>query len=184
MAKPAAAPGPVATQGIDQAGHEYDVQQISAEVNPFSNRPRYDGDNGNGKSRLEQPEGINRDREMKIGEITAKHKSAGAYQTAGIFAVHQPKSKNIKNQRSYSDIGEHFHDNVHTVFISYKTGLQQGETALHQQNHSGAQYDPNRIYSSAKGLQRHIHFYNASMPLMNLISLMISGDSGISSVAG
>ena len=57
VVQPAAAPGPVADDRIDQRGHEHAVDHVGGKAGPFGHGAGDDRRRGCGEHRLEQPEG-------------------------------------------------------------------------------------------------------------------------------
>ncbi|MPM53277.1 hypothetical protein SDC9_100044 [bioreactor metagenome] len=134
-AEPAAAPDPMAGNGIDEQGNDDGVDKIALKFCPLRHGSGDDGGGGGAENRLEDEK----------GPVRVRHRGhrGGAHHAGNqLRAVHDAKADQPVDDGAADEIHQILHADVACVFCSGKAGLHHGEARLHEKDQRGPQQDP------------------------------------------
>ena len=126
--QPAASPGPVAADGINQYADQYGVSQVHGEFCPFGHGSRYDGGCRGVEYGLENQEAF--DGQLCVVE-TDVEEMGHACKTFG--AEHDSKADCPEQEGTQHEVEQVLHQYVCCVFGAGEAGLHQGESRLHKE---------------------------------------------------
>ena len=140
IGQPAASPGPMTGNGINQYADGDGVDHVHGELGAFGHGTRYDGGRSGAEDCLENQEslaGKSGVQERKVEEMGHPNKSAGS--------EHQSETDEPEEQRTQHEVYEVLHQDVAGVFGACKSGFDQCEAWLHEEYEHGCQKHPNGI---------------------------------------
>lgn len=141
-AQPAAAPGPMAGDGIDDRADQNTIHTIDRKFCALGHSTRNDGSRRSTENGLEDKEGPGR----ISAAIVSLHKKVGrADESANIRTKHQAEANYPKDDTAQTQVHKVFHNDVAGIFSSCKTCLYHGKAGLHKKYHKRAYQHPNRV---------------------------------------
>ena len=145
VVQPAAAPGPVADDRIDQRGHEHAVDHVGGKAGPFGHGAGDDRRRGCGEHRLEQPEG-------EVGSIAGPgrgevgQEEVAAAEQAGLAGPeHEGVADGPERQHADGEVHEVLHQDVGRVLGAGEARFEHREAGLHQEDQDGREQRPYRV---------------------------------------
>ncbi len=132
VAKPTAAPSPMAFHGIDDERDESAIHQIHGELRAFSHRTAHDGGGGGTEDGLENQETFRRQVALVEGEVAPVGQADESAQD--VAAEHQAEADKEEQQGAEHEIDKVLHQDVCRVLTACETCLTQGKTWLHPEN--------------------------------------------------
>ena len=146
LTQPAAAPDPVAGNGINEQRNRSGVDTVGAELGTFCHRAGNNGGRGGAEHSLEDCKCPQRN---AAGECVAVILQNAGIQpadhgTAG--TEHDAEAKQPEAGRTDTEVHQVFHQNVAGIFGPGETGFTQGKACLHEENQCGTQQYPDRVY--------------------------------------
>ena len=145
LRKPAAAPNPVAGNGVDDQGDGRRVDTVSGELGALRHGAGDDGGRGGAEHRLENgigPQG--HPRRENVAVIAHNQRVNGAKQ-GGAAAEHNAEAHQPEAGRADAEVHQVLHQDVACVFRTGKARLTQGETRLHEEHQGSAHQHPNCV---------------------------------------
>ncbi|CDF05111.1 unknown [Megasphaera elsdenii CAG:570] len=144
-AQPAAAPDPVAGNGINDQADDNRDQTIRRKLRPFRHGTGYDGCRHGTEDSLEEQKGQVRIR-CPGREIHLLGKEIRYPDEAGqIVAEHEAKTGQPENQRSQGKIHEILHDDVAGILGPRQTRFEHGKARLHEEDQDCGHENPKCI---------------------------------------
>ena len=141
LGQPAAAPDPVAGDGVDDGADHQAVDQIRGELGPLRHRAGDNGGGGGAEHRLEDDE---RARGERLAVIAADKEVQPADERP-VPRKHQPEADGPEDQGAHREIHQVFHDDIPGVFRPGEAGFHHGEPGLHEEDEHRPQQYPNGV---------------------------------------
>ena len=138
LGQPAAAPDPVAGNGIDHGGNEQRIDAVGDKLGALGHGARHDGGGGGTEHRLENEEREERDSVRQDGGIVAPHKGIKSANDGPCASEHQTEAQQLENRCADAEVHQVFHQNVAGVLGPGKSCLTHGKAGLHKKDQRGA----------------------------------------------
>jgi len=145
LTEPAAAPDPVAGNGVDQQGDGGRVDAVGAELGALRHGAGDDGGGGGAEHGLEDsvgPQGNAGGKDMAV--ILHNHGVKPAEQ-AGARAEHNAEADEPEAGGADAEVHQVLHQDVAGVFGPGEACFAHGEACLHEKDQRRAQQDPNGV---------------------------------------
>ena len=145
LGEPAAAPDPVAGDGIDECADDGAVDAVGDKLGALRHGAGNDGGGGGAEHGLENRVGPQRHREeAKEAVVLLNEEVEAADQRAGA-REHKAKTEKPENRGTDGKVHQVFHDDIAGVLGSCKSGLHHGETGLHKEHQCRTQQHPDGV---------------------------------------
>src|SRR6266403_1955695 len=138
-------PGPVANDRIDETGNGNTVEEIADKSGPADHRSGSDCGAGIRKSKLEDPDGEERDACGFVGRRCPLQEEPVISNESIAVAEHEGKADGIEENAAKTGIYNAFHEYVDGFARTTESGLQHGEANLHAENQEGSNQRPGRV---------------------------------------
>ena len=145
LGQPAAAPDPVAGNGVDEQTDQNAVYAVGRKLGPFRHGTGHDGGCRGAENGLEDEEGHGRIAgifpyaEFSYAEI--RHSD----DAADIRSEHEAEAHDPECGRAQCKIHDVFHDDVASVFSAGQACLAHGKPRLHEKDQCGSQQHPDGV---------------------------------------
>ena len=146
LGQPAAAPDPVAGDGIDHSGNQQRIDAVGNKLGALCHSARYDGSGGGAKHRLENEEGEEGNPLRQDGGIVAPYEGIKAAYQRPRASEHQAEAQQPEDGRADAEVHQVLHQNIARVFCPGKSRLTHGKAGLHEKDQRGAQQHPDRVH--------------------------------------
>ena len=151
VCEPAAAPGPVAFNRIDQQRDDRTVDQIHRELRPLGHCTAHNRSRGGAEDRL-------KDQEALHGQVTLVERQVApvgqADETGAVAAEHEAEADEPEKQGAEHEVHKVLHQDVRRVLAAGETRFAQRKARLHKENQHRGQQHPDRI----EGNGNIVHF--------------------------
>ena len=138
-AQPAAAPDPVAVQGIDDRANQEAVGEVRLGLGALGYGPGHDGSGGAGKDHLEHP--VHIDLPIAAGPHPAgQEKVIGAGNAGRRSSHHQGKAESPERQGSNGEVHKALGHIVDRAFGPDQAGPQESEPGLHKKDQESGRH--------------------------------------------
>ena len=141
-AQPAAAPDPVAGNGIDEGGDAERVEAVGNEPGPLRHSPGDDGGRRGAEDRLENEVGKQGHPGGQDGVIVPSDEGVQPSDDGPGPGKHQSKAQKPVSRCANAEVHEVLHQDIAGVLGSGKACLAHGEARLHQEDQSRSQQNP------------------------------------------
>ena len=142
LAQPAAAPGPVTFDRVDEQGDESAVNQIHGELGAFCHGTAHDRGGRGAEHGLE-------DQETLHGEVTLVERQVtpvgGTDEAGAVAAEHEAETDKPEQQGAEHEVHKILHQDVRRVLAAGETRLTQCKARLHEENEHRSQQHPYSI---------------------------------------
>ena len=138
LRQPAAAPDPVAGNGVDQRGDHQRIDAVGDKLGALSHSAGHDGGGGGTEHRLENKECEEGDSVRQDGGIVAPDKGIKATNDGSGPAKHQAEAQQPENRCADAEVHQILHQNVAGVLGAGKARLTHGKAGLHEKDQRGA----------------------------------------------
>ena len=142
LAQPAAAPDPVAGDGIDESGDAEGVDAVGDELGALRHGAGDDGGSRGAEHGLEDQEREQGHARGKHVGIVAQNKGVEAADDGAGTAEHEAEAQNPVGGGTDAEVHQVFHQDVAGVLGTGEARLAHGETGLHKEDQGRAQQDP------------------------------------------
>ena len=147
VGQPAAAPDPVAHDGVDDQGEHKGEHDKGDVLDPLCHRAGHDGGGGAAEHQLEEelpPEGYVGGQGVVVeGEVAlAQDKQVLGAEEGVVAAEHQPPAQEHKAKGGHGKDDEVFREDVHGVFRPGHARFERGKPQVHEEHQDGRQKDP------------------------------------------
>ena len=129
--QPAAAPHPVAADGVDHQRDRSGINAVSLEVGALGHGAGNDGGSRCAEHGLEHDVDPQRDIQTQMAVIALNERVEAADQCAGA-AEHQAKADDPVARGADAEVHHILHQNITGVLGTGETGFAQGEARLHE----------------------------------------------------
>ena len=145
LAQPAAAPDPVAGDGIDESGDAEGVDAVGDELGALCHGAGDDGGGGGAEDRLEDQEREQRHAGGEYVGVVASDKGIKPADNGAGPAEHETEAQNPVGGGADAEVHQILHQNIAGVLGPGEARLAHGEAGLHEEDQGRAQQDPNRV---------------------------------------
>ena len=136
--KPAAAPDPMAGNGVNQKGDDHGINAVGGELRPFRHGAGHDGGGGGAEHGLEE--------EVRHGGIACiighlemgDEKIRRTDNAADVRAEHEAEAKEPEHHGAQGKVHEILHDDVACVLRTGQSSLHHGKPRLHKVHQDSA----------------------------------------------
>ena len=142
LAEPAAAPGPVAFDRVDDCRNKDGNQDIDTELCPFCHTAGHDGCSSSAEYSLEYQPSLFRNAFIAAERDVERTDLADE---TGVSVVHDGISDEPEKDSTHHKVDEILHQDVGRVLGSCETGFNHSESRLHEEYEHCCQQYPNRI---------------------------------------
>mmetsp|Transcript_18649 Transcript_18649/g.29851 ORF Transcript_18649/g.29851 Transcript_18649/m.29851 type:complete len:346 (-) Transcript_18649:25-1062(-) len=149
------APAPVHDGGVDEAGQDEGVGEVSGERASLGNGARDDGGGGGGEGPLKHPHGIVSVVRFPLNPVHEEGLHGVVFAVAAHVAESDRVSDGPPDQASEASVEDVLQENVLRVLCTDGTSLQEREASLHEEHEVGAEQKPEdvevRLHCGGKG---------------------------------
>src|ERR1700674_1332476 len=138
-------PGPVANDRIDETGNGNTVEEIADKSGTADHGSGSDRGTGIRKSKLEDPDGEERDAGGFIGRRSTLQEEPVISNESVAVAEHEGKADGIEENAAKTGIHNAFHEHIDGFARTTESGLQHGEADLHAENQEGGNQRPGSV---------------------------------------
>ena len=145
LTEPAAAPDPVAGNGVDQKGDSGGVDAVGAELGALRHSAGDDGGGGGAEDGLENGVGPQGDAGGKDAAVILHDHGVKPAEEAGARAEHGAEADKPEARGADAEVHQVFHQDIAGVFGPGEAGLAHGEARLHEKDQRCVQQHPNGV---------------------------------------
>ena len=155
LAEPAAAPGPMARDRIDDEADEQRIEAVRRELRALCHGTRNNRRGRRAEDRLEDDVGECRITSIRTRIEHLDEEIRRADDAADVIAEHQAEADNPERDGADAEIHEVLHDDVAGIFRTRQAGLDHREAWLHEEDECSAEENPDRVHTTVlSGVRR------------------------------
>ena len=137
VAEPAATPGPVTFDGVDEQRDDCTIDEIHRELGALGHGTAHDGGRGGTEHRLENQETLNG--QIAFVETQVAPVGHADKTSQRIASEHEAEAEEEEQERAEHKVDKVLHQDVGRVLTTRKTCFTQRKARLHPENQHGCQ---------------------------------------------